>query len=183
MNGFLNAGVSPLKYGFLRIPEYQALSIFLVPSVLLPFIIHSAQFPNQLVVGTLVNALLACSALFLTLRSSLPIILLPSLAALASGIVFGGFTAFLAYLVPFIWLGNAAYVYALKTLKVAMGVNYFISIAAASFLKALAIGAPSFALISFGLLPAAFLVPMNLVQFATAFMGGSLAAITRPAWE
>ncbi len=92
--------------------------------------LHAQTYPNQLVVGIAVNFLLASSALFLTFRKTLPVILIPSLAALASGFVFGGFSVFLAYLVPFIWLGNAAYVYAIKALKVVSGINYGVTVLA-----------------------------------------------------
>ncbi|VVC00829.1 Uncharacterised protein [uncultured archaeon] len=147
-------------------------------AIAVPFAFHSNALPNQLFVGTFVNALLASSALYLPFRKSLPVILLPSVAAVASGIVFGGFSALVAMLVPAIWLGNGVFVLLIKRLKILGGTNYGLAVLVSSFCKAAIIGLFTFVLFILGLVPQALLVPMSVVQFATAMMGGLLAGTT-----
>lgn len=173
--GFGYAATERAKYEFAFGNESAAIFALTFAAIVVPIMLHAQAFPNQLIAGTLVNALLAGSALYVSFKKSLPIILLPSLAALASGLVFGGFTVFLAYLVPFIWLGNAVYVYSIKNLKILRKISYAPSLLAASLLKAFAIALPTFALIALGIVPQAFLVPMSVVQFATAAAGGAIA--------
>jgi len=163
------------KFPFLNLPQSSIVVALSVAALVMPVFFHSQSFPNQLIVGTVVNTLLALCALFLTFRNSLPVILIPSIAALISGYVFGSFTIFLAFLIPFIWAGNALYVYAIKRLRVVGGINYGVSVLAASFLKAALIGGATLVLVSIGVVPAALLVPMGVVQFATAVVGGLVA--------
>ena len=68
----------------------------------------------QLFVGSVVNAALVFAALHFKKYQILPIIILPSLAVATRGLVFGPFTIFLVYLIPFIWLGNMALVWGIK---------------------------------------------------------------------
>ncbi|MBU0627442.1 hypothetical protein KKG31_04880 [Patescibacteria group bacterium] len=58
--------------------------------------------------------MLVLSALNLKKYAILPIILLPSLAVLARGLIFGPFTIFLLYMIPAIWLGNFLLVWGIK---------------------------------------------------------------------
>lgn len=122
---------------------------------------------NQLLVGTIVNFLLAYCAL--TVAGSklklLPLIVVPSVGACASGLVFGAQSATLIYFIAPIWVANAAYVRLVK----ARGI-VFSSIAKASILFASAA-----ALVLFGLVPAAFLVAMGPIQLATGLAGGFAA--------
>ena len=167
------------KYKTLFGSENQNVLIFSAFVFLIPIILgHAQNFPMQLIVGSLVNALLAGSALYVSFKKSLPIILLPVIAALVSGVIFGPFTLFLVYLVPFIWIGNAIFVYAIKNLKVLNSMHYIPSVFAAALFKAGFLFATTFALITFGLVPEIMLVPMSVIQFATASIGGLLAGTT-----
>ena len=65
---------------------------------LVPMIFSSPQW----LIGTMVNALLFIAALKLDFKKQLPIIILPSLGALAHGVLFGPLTVFLLYFLPFI---------------------------------------------------------------------------------
>ncbi len=170
--------VNPAKFTFAFCSENAFLLATAIVSLIIPILWHQQAFPNQLIVGTIVNALLAGSALYLTFKKSVPVILLPAIAVLLSGAIFGGFTIFLLYLVPFIWAGNALYVYSIKALAVAGKMNYLISVLVASILKAAVIGIPTFTLVSFGAVPQILLLPMSALQFATAILGGALAGIT-----
>ena len=114
----------------LNVLVFSAL-VFLVPIILG----HAQSFPNQIIIGSIVNALLAGSALYVSFKKSLPIILLPAIAVLVSGIIFGPLSLFLIYLVPFIWVGNAIFVYAIKNLKVLNKIHYIPSVFAAALFK------------------------------------------------
>lgn len=140
-----------------------------------PFIFTHAFFPNQIFVGILVNALLAFCALRFGLFKSLPVILLPSVAVLLSGLIFAQFSIFLLYLIPFIWLGNAIFVFAIHELKTVRKISYLPSIFFAAFLKSLFLFSAAFALFSIGFIPAALLGAMGIIQFATAITGGLIA--------
>ncbi len=145
-----------------------SIAIFFIPLILG----HVKSFPNQILVGSIVNFLLASSAMYLNFKKSLPIILLPAIAALISGIIFGQFTVFLVYLIPFIWIGNALYVYFIKNFNLVNKINYFASVLGAGLIKAGFLFSATFVLVSFGLVPAVFLPAMGLMQFATATIGG-----------
>ena len=122
---------------------------------------------NQLLVGTIVNFVLAYCAL--TVAGSklklIPLVVVPSIGAYVSGFVFGAQSASLLYFIAPIWVANAIYVLSIK----AKGV-VFSSIAKAGFLMVSAA-----ALILSGFVPAAFLIAMGPVQLATALAGGFAA--------
>jgi hypothetical protein len=122
---------------------------------------------NQLIVGTIVNFCLAYAAIKVSgsMLKLAPLIILPSIGAYLSGIVFGVQTSSLLYILPAIWLANAAYVFLAKERKVIEA-----SIAKASMLFAYASG-----LVLLGIVPAAFLIAMGPVQLATALAGGFAA--------
>jgi len=151
-----------------------SLMVFLIPLILG----HVKDFPNQIIVGSLVNFLLAGSALYFSFKKSLPIILLPAIAAVLSGIIFGSFTIFLVYLIPFIWIGNALYVYFIKNFNLVNKINYFVSVLSASVIKSVFIFSATLGLVFLGLVPEILLIPMGLVQFATAIIGGFAARST-----
>ena len=60
----------------------------------------------QLLVGSVVNTMLFLAAGRLNKQHLLPLAVLPSVAVLARGLVFGPFTAFILYFLPIIWIGN-----------------------------------------------------------------------------
>lgn len=129
----------------------------------------------QAVTGVLVNAFLVVAALSMKGRSVVPVILLPSIGALANGILFGPLTIFLIYLIPFIWIGNFVLVYLVK--KLMGGHGYWLSGGIASVVKAGAIFLPAYGLYLGGVLPEAMLVPMGLLQLGTALGGVALVGI------
>jgi hypothetical protein len=138
---------------------------------LVPFLLgHS-----QIVTGVIVNMALVLAALNLRNEKLLPVIFLPSIGAFARGMIFGPFTMYLAYMIPFIWVGNFLLVYMVKRLSVSGRLNSFISLGAASILKSAFIFAGAFALFSLAVIPQALLVPMGIMQLVTAALGGSLA--------
>ena len=122
-------------------------------SFFLPFFMGSPQ----ILVGTIVNALLIRSTLSLKGRQILPIIFLPSLGVLSRGIIFGPFTMYLTYLMPFIWLSNLAIVYFTKLLKIKMHLNLSLSITISAILKTSALFIPAFILFGTNTIPHSFL--------------------------
>lgn len=155
--------------------ENQLLLILGFTALIIPIILGHIQFTNQLIIGSIVNFLLASSAMYLTFKKALPVILIPAVGAVLSGILFGPLTMFLVYLVPFIWIGNALFVYFIKNFNLVNKMNYFISVLASSIIKSAFIFIAAFILVLAGIIPEMLLIPMGLVQFVTAVIGGSFA--------
>jgi hypothetical protein len=129
----------------------------------------------QLVVGVVVNAMLVTAALNVKGYKLLPVIIAPVLGVLSRGVLFGPFTVFLLYMVPFIWLGNFILVFAFKELNLHRKMNAWLALLAGSAVKALFLFGAAFLLVSLGVIPALFLTTMGLFQFYTAILGGILA--------
>jgi hypothetical protein len=119
--------------------------------------------------------MLILTALNLKNRNILPAIMLPSIAAAAGGYLFGGFTMYLIYLIPFIWLSNAIIVLAFKQFRLQKNKNFFLTLGLSSAAKAGFLFGITFLLVSLSVVPAVFLTAMGLLQLATAFTGGVLA--------
>ncbi len=83
------------------VPLSGALALPIV-AFAIPFFVSGPQW----LTGTAVNCLLILAAARLPQRFVWPVIILPSLGALAHGALFGPFTPFLLFFVPFIWIGN-----------------------------------------------------------------------------
>ncbi len=149
------------KYNYIETFLYGTLA-FLIPL----FFGHP-----QVVVGTVINALLIVSALNLKWYKVMPIILLPSLGALTRGALFGPFTMFLVYMIPFIWIGNSILVLVFKKLKL----NYFFTLVIGAGLKALFLFLSAVVLFKLNLVPVIFLTAMGIMQFITALSGGVVA--------
>ncbi len=71
-------------------------------SVLIPLVIGRPQ----LLVGSAVNFLITYSTLKYGLKKTIPVLLLPSITATTTGILFDGATQFLFYVMPFIMISN-----------------------------------------------------------------------------
>jgi hypothetical protein len=137
-------------------------------------------FPGpQLLTGIVVNSFLVFAALRFKGAKLLPVILLPSLGALANGFVFGPLTFFLIYLIPFIWMGNFLLVYGIKHFSFERGLNFWGAGFASAIVKSAVIFIPAYLLFFFGVLPEAMLIPMGIAQFATAIGGVAIAGIGR----
>mgnify|MGYP001082697256 CR=1 FL=1 len=153
--------------------EFLELCIISFLSFAIPFFVPSPQ----LLTGALVNSFIIFAALRFKGKNILPVILLPSIAAFSRGILFGPFTIFLAYLIPFIWVGNAILLFSMKYLYAKLNKNYFLSLLAGAFLKSSFLFASAFILHTTVQLPAMFLDAMGVLQFLTAILGGALTFI------
>ncbi|MFA5246769.1 MAG: hypothetical protein WC408_02660 [Candidatus Micrarchaeia archaeon] len=158
----LNSKLSEVSEGFSQTAALIAVA------VLAPFALgFMPGIANQLVVGTIVNFALAYCAIKVggSMLKLAPLIVLPSIGAYLSGIVFGVQTSSLLYIIPAIWLANAAYVFLAREKKVVE----------ASFAKASMLFAYATGLVLLGIVPAAFLIAMGPVQLATGLAGGFAA--------
>lgn len=128
----------------------------------------------QLLVGSVVNAALILAALRLKNYQVLPIILLPSVAVLTRGLIFGPYTMLLVFTIPFIWIANSILVYGIrffKTLKWHPAIGTGIS----AVLKFLFLYSIAMILIKAGILPKPFAVSFGVFQLYTALIGGAAA--------
>ncbi|MBU0615982.1 MAG: hypothetical protein KJ601_07880 [Nanoarchaeota archaeon] len=154
------------KLGFLQ--ENIELLVYSALAFFVPFFAGHPQF----LVGTLVNASLILAAFNLKGYKLLPVIMLPSLGVLSRGIIFGPFTMFLVYMIPFIWVSNAIIVLVFKRLIKYNKVGTLItgSIAKTAFLFTAA-----FVLVNLEVVPVLFLTTMGVFQLYTALAGGAIA--------
>ena len=129
----------------------------------------------QILVGVVVNAALVVAALNLKGYKLLPVILLPSLGVLSRGVIFGPFSVFLVYMIPFIWIGNAILVISFKHFKLGKKYNYWHTLVIGTILKSGFLFLSAFVLYKFGVLPVVFLIAMGVLQVFTAIGGGIMA--------
>jgi len=149
------------------------LSIYSVISLFLPIFLGHPQY----LIGSVVNTMLVLSALNLQTHKIWPAILLPSIGALLAGILFGPFTKFLLYFIPFIWIGNMIIVFGVKWFYLYKKMNYFIALCISSLLKAGFLFLAAVVLYKFSIIPIMFLTAMGLIQLTTALTGGTSAFI------
>ncbi len=129
----------------------------------------------QLAVGIAVNAALVAAALNVRSYKLLPVIMLPSLGVLSRGVIFGPFSKFLVYMIPFIWVGNAILVFSFKHFKLQKKYSYFNTLVIGSLLKSGFLFLCALILVKMSIVPVMFLAAMGAVQAGTAFAGGTAA--------
>ncbi len=168
-NNYLNSVV----YEYSNLFRYMELAFYSVVCFALPIILKHPQ----LVVGTVVNAILILSAYYLKSYELLPSILFPSIGVVAGAALFGSLTAKIIVMVPFIWAGNAILVLFFKVYKVVKKQNFAIVLLKGALAKSLFLGAAALGLIIAGFLPKVFLLPFSVLQLETALLGGALAYV------
>lgn len=87
-----------LNFEFEKIVLY---SIYLL-SILVPLLIGKPQ----LLVGSIVNTLIVYTTLTYGIKKTIPVLLIPSIVATLTGILFGGASYFLLYVFPLIIFSN-----------------------------------------------------------------------------
>ncbi len=168
---YLNNVINKQDYKLSYRAELFEIILYTTVSFFLPLMIGHPQ----VVVGVLVNTLLIISALNVRGYKLLPVIIAPALGALSRGILFGPFTIFLVYMIPFIWIGNSILVFAFKWLKLNKKVDYWITLLIGSIIKAGFLFVIAYLLVNLEILPALFLTTMGVFQFYTAILGGLIA--------
>lgn len=162
---FLNEYELSNKQEIIEIVLYSAAAFFI------PMLLSHPQY----LVGAAVNAFLIIAAMNIKGYKLLPVIIAPSLGALTHGMLFGPFTIFLVYMIPFIWIGNAILVYSFKYFKLNKKINYWITLLIGSLLKSGSLFVIAYVLYSLNLVPVIFLTAMGIVQLITAVSGGLIA--------
>lgn len=151
--------------------QYFEMVVYSVVCFFIPLMIGHPQ----LAVGITVNALLVTSALNLKGYKLLPVIMAPALGALSRGVLFGPFTVYLVYMIPFIWIGNTILVFSFKWINLGLKKNYLITLIAGSALKSSFLFLSALLLYKLGIIPVMFLTAMGVMQLATALAGGLAA--------
>lgn len=152
----------------ITIPLIQFLSI-------LGIVILSQVFlKNQIIVGSIVNALLILSLMFLGLRQAIGIAIIPSLFSVLTGLLAPAVLPF----VPCIILGNLILILAFNFFK---NKNYIIGGIIASVLKFGFLF--SLSSLIFNFLPKPILYAMSYPQLITAIIGTIIAIIILKAYK
>lgn len=159
------------EYNLSALQENIELIIYSALAFLVPFTIGHPQ----LVVGILVNTAIVLAALNLKNAKLLPVLILPSIAVLSRGLIFGPFTVFLIYMIPFIWIGNFILLAAFRELKLKRKLGSVPTLIIGSVAKAFFLYTCALILVLTGVLPNIFLSTMGLFQLYTAFAGGMIA--------
>lgn len=168
---YLNKIINLQDYKLGYKTELFEIVCYTIVSFFLPLMIGHPQ----IVVGVLVNSLLITSTLNIKGYKLLPIIIAPTLGAFSRGILFGPFTIFLLYMIPFIWIGNSILVFTFKSLNLNKKKNYWITLLIGSAAKAAFLFGIAYLLVSLKILPVLFLTTMGIFQFYTAILGGIVA--------
>lgn len=146
--------------------QYIQIAILFCSLILIPFVLDKSQY----LTGTLVNMLLALGITKFGIKKVWPMILLPSLSTYLHGVIFGGATHFLIYLIPFIILANLIYSILFKNIK-----KGILNVLIASVLKAGFLFLVAYIMNKVIGLPEIFLTTMGVMQLITALSGGFIA--------
>jgi hypothetical protein len=157
----------------LKLEKYRELIEFVFLS-LLSFLIPFFIGGPQLLVGIIVNASIIRTSLTLSKSKVIPIILFPSVGALLRGIIFGPFTYYLGYIIPFIWFSNFILSYTTK-LFIRLNMKQIFVILISSFLKFSFLYIPVLFLIKYSYIPKTFASSMGIMQFITTITGSIFA--------
>jgi hypothetical protein len=153
--------VSSLPFSLTSLAKVLVFVAICIVAFFTPFSLGHPQW----LVGTVVNTCLFLSAIFLPKKYFILLAILPSLGVLARGLVFGPFTFFLFYFLPFIWIGNLLLILTFKKFGFVV----------ASFSKFLFLYLVANIYFNFNIVPKIFLTSMGLNQLATALVGGIIA--------
>ncbi|MBU1326926.1 hypothetical protein KKB64_00835 [Patescibacteria group bacterium] len=158
--------------------ESKALSISIKKIITLETTVFALAFlipllfnGSQIITGSIINTLLFISAVKLSKRILPFLAVIPSLGAVSHGVLFGPFTIYLVYFLPFIWLGNLILMY-ISGLKQ----KTILSFITAAFAKSIFLYCIAYMFVSFHVVPKIFLTAMGVLQLVTALVGG-IAAI------
>jgi len=165
-----------------------SIAIFLTP-LILPQILNavfgatSAIASNsQYVVGAIINASLIVAGVNVKgWKKIIGIVMLPSITAMLSGLVFNIASIFTVYMIPAIWLGNLAIIYLYKKLFIEKKLNYILASIAGILVKGSIIFAGFSLLTAINIIPSGSKVAevlslgMGMNQLITATLGSILA--------
>lgn len=156
-----------------RLHQHISLELLLNVSLvtvltLVPLLIEGPQ----LVIGSIINFTLLMLAMNQHKKVSYGTTFIPSIATILRGYIWGPFTPFLIFLMPFIWLGNI-----LMVRSVARKSDYslIIRMLRGIIRKILVLSASVVILNRVGLVPNVLIMKMSVLQLITAAIGGGVA--------
>lgn len=131
---------------------------------------------SQIIVGSIVNTALIMSAINIKgLKKIIGVVTMPSVSTILSGYVFGTASVYMVYMIPAIWLGNFALIYAYKFIMLDKNKNYFLAGVAGIIAKVLVIFGVFELLNVFSIFPQKLVsnlqTAMGLTQLITATIG------------
>ena len=135
---------------------------------------------SQIIVGSLVNTALIISAINIKgWKKIVGIVTMPSISTILSGYVFGTASAYMVYMIPAIWIGNFALIYALKWIMLEKKKNYFLAGIIGVIVKVFVIFGSFELLKMFGIFPDKLInnlqTAMGMTQLITATIGMVIA--------
>ncbi len=128
---------------------------------------------QQLIVGTIVNLMLLTGAVNLKKNQLISLAIFPSILAVFQGLLFGKFTFFLLYFLPFIWISNLVY---MTVFRKTDG-NVIYRLLMSSFGKTAILFVIAILFTNVHLVPKIFLTSMGILQLVTSLFGGGLFLI------
>lgn len=161
----------PIEFSVKKAALLEAKILLPVLAFVIPLVFSGPQW----ITGTIVNALLFIASEKLTGKQLYPVLVLPSLGAVAHGVLFGPQTVFLYYFLPFIWFGNYLLAVVFSQTK---GKNYLIRISLSALAKYLLLQTMAQIYFQNAIVPKIFVSSMGYIQLLTAFFGGIVSYIT-----
>jgi hypothetical protein len=145
--------------------EVFSITLLTILAISAPLLIKSPQ----ILVGSIVNFVLIFSVLRFGIKKTLPSVILPSLIAYSSNVLFGGATYFLLFFLPVIVLGNLVFVTLIKNLKLSI-----FSVLISGICKTLVLFLFAYIFVNHFHLPSLFLSSMGYIQLITSAIGGGV---------
>lgn len=146
----------------LRSERFQLTAIYFI-AFLVPFLFKQPQ----ILIGSIINFILIFSVSHFDTKKILPLIFVPSISSLLSGVLFGAFTPYLIYMIPLIAIANLIYILAFRYVRIK-----YIRIVISALLKACFLFSCAYILVNMLHIPQIFLTTMGTIQFLTAIIGG-----------
>ena len=162
-----NIGMILLKDQILKkllINEKFKLALIFLASFLIPFFFRQPQ----LVIGSIINLLLIFSISQFDTKKIVPLIFIPSISSLLSGVLFGTFTPYLVFVIPFITLANLIFILSFKLIK-----YKYVRVVVSALLKASFLFSCTYIISKFVYIPDIFFATMGIMQLITALIGAS----------
>lgn len=137
---------------------------------------------SQIIIGSIVNTALIIAAINLKgWKKILGVVTMPSISTILSGYVFKSASVYMMYMIPAIWIGNFALVYAYKLIMLSKEKNYFLAGIIGIIAKVLIIWLSFTTLNSFNVFPQKIVqmlkVAMTSIQAITATIGMVIAFV------
>ena len=137
---------------------------------------------SQLIIGSIVNSALIISAINLKgWKKILGVITMPSISTILSGYIFQTASPYMSWMIPAIWIGNFALVYAYKFIMLSKNKNYFLAGIVGILTKVAIIAASFFIINAIGIFPEKLVnnlqIAMTSTQLITASIGTCIAYV------